>query len=114
MELVLDVETGGETRRVEVGIALTDNDDLIRVVKLCGGDALRRLASEEWSAEAAKAILYVNLVRALVDEPNWDNPPFTYEDFDLDWGDLESFMVDADPEMESALADLSEPIGEEE
>ncbi|KKK63429.1 hypothetical protein LCGC14_2994380 [marine sediment metagenome] len=115
MELVVDVEAGGETRRVEVGLDLAESSDLIRVVALCGIDALRRLSSGSWDNDAAKAILYVNLVRALSDEaPDWDNPPFAFEDVDLDWGELSEFMVELDPEMESTLAAASESLEEEE
>ena len=109
MELVLDVEIGGETRRVEVGLALTDPVDVVRVVNLCGADALARLARGEWSLAAAKAILYVDLVRVLADgTPNWDDPPFAFDAVKLDWGELSEFMVELDPEMESTLAALSE------
>ncbi len=109
MELVLDVEAGGETRRVEVGLALTDPVDVARVVSLCGTDALVRLAEGEWSLAAAKAILYVNLVRVLADgTPDWDDPPFAFNEVDLDWGELSDFMVELDPEMEASLAALSE------
>ena len=109
MELVLDVETDGETRRVDVGFALTDPVDVVRVVNLCGADALARLAQGEWSLAAAKAIIYVSLVRVLADgTPDWDNPPFTFDKVNLDWGDLSEFMVELDPEMESSLAALSE------
>ncbi len=109
MGLVLDVETGGETRRVEVGTTLTDPVDVVRVVNLCGTDALARLAGGEWSLAAAKAILYVDLVRVLADgTPDWDDPPFTFDAVELDWGELSEFMVELDPEMESTLAALSE------
>ena len=114
MELVLDVEAGGVTRRVEVGLGLTETADVARVVSLCGSDALARLARGEWSLAAAKALLYVNLVRTLTDgTPNWDDPPFTFDAVDLDWGELSEFMVELDPVMESALAVTSEPMEEE-
>ena len=109
MELVLDVETGGETRRVDLELGLTDPLDVERVINLCGTDALARLAGGEWSLAAAKAILYVNLVRALADgTPNWDDPPFAFNAVELDWGELSEFMVELNPEMESSLAALSE------
>lgn len=109
MELVVDVEAGGETRRVEVGLGLTDPVDVARVVSLCGVDALARLGDGEWVLSAAKAILYVNLVRALGDgTPDWTNPPFIFADVDLDWGELSEFMVELDPDMEASLAVLSE------
>ncbi len=109
MELVLDVETGGETRRVDVGLTFTDSLDVARVINLCGADALARLANGEWVLAAAKAILYVNLVRALSDgPPDWDNPPFAFDKVNFDWGDLSEFMVEHDPEMEASLAVLSE------
>ena len=109
MELVLDVEAGGVTRRVEVGLGLTDPVDVARVINLCGADALARLAKGEWSLAAAKAILYVNLVGALADgSPDWDDPPFAFAEADLDWGELSEFMVELDPEMETSLAALSE------
>ncbi len=115
MELVLDVEAGGETRRVDVGLGLTDPLDVARVIDLCGADALARLGAGEWVLSAAKAILYVNLVRALADgTPDWDNPPFAFDDVDLDWGELSEFMVELDPEMESTLAAASESLEEEE
>ena len=110
MELVLDVEAGGETRRVEVGLDLAESSDLIRVVALCGVDALRRLSSGSWDNDAAKAILYVNLLRVLADDgadPHWAKPPFRFSEMDLDWGELTEFMVEPDLEMESMLADLS-------
>ena len=108
MELVLDVETDGETRRVDVGLTLTDSLDVVRVVSLCGADALDRLANGEWVLAAAKAILYVNLVRALSDgPPDWDNPPFTFDKMNFDWGELSGFMLELDPEMEDSLAGLS-------
>ena len=114
MELVLDVETHGETRRVDVEFALTDPLDVARVINLCGADALARLAKGEWVLSAAKAILYVNLIRVLADgSPDWDNPPFAFAEVDLDWGELSDFMVELDPEMESALAVTSEPMEEE-
>ncbi len=109
MELVLDVETDGETRRVEVELGLTDPFDVARVINLCGTDALALLAGGEWSLAAAKAILYINLVRVLADgTPNWDDPPFAFDAVNLDWGELSEFMVELDPEMESTLAGLSE------
>ena len=109
MELVLDVEAGGETRRVEVGLDLAESSDLIRVVALCGMDAMRRLSSGSWDNDAAKAILYVNLLRAWSDdEPEWANPPFRFSEVDLDWGELSDFMVKLDPEMEASLAVLVE------
>lgn len=108
MELVLDVETGGETRRVEVGLSITNPLDVARVVELCGADALVRLAREEWEPEAVKAILYVNLISTLADgAPDWEAPPFEFTDLELDWGELSEFMVELDPEMEASLADLS-------
>ncbi len=114
MELVLDVETGGETRRVEVGLGVTDPQDVAKVVDLCGGDALTRLGNGEWSNAAAKAILYVNLIRALSDgTPDWNNPPFAFAEVDLDWGEMSEFMVELDPEMESSLAVASESLEEE-
>ncbi len=114
MELVIDIETDGETRRVDVGLGLTDPLDVVRVINLCGADALTRLGDGEWVLAAAKAILYVNLVRALADgSPDWDAPPFTFDDVDLDWGELSEFMVELDPEMESSLAATSELLEEE-
>ncbi len=108
MELVLDVEAGGETRRVEVGFDLAESSDFIRVVALCGIDAMRRLSSG-WDNDAAKAILYVNLLRAWSDdEPEWANPPFRFSEVDLDWGELSDFMVKLDPAMEASLAVLVE------
>ena len=109
MELVLDVEADGVTRRVEVGLDLAESSDLIRVVALCGIDAMRRLSSGSWDNDAAKAIIYVNLLRAWSDgEPEWANPPFRFSEVDLDWGELSDFMVKLDPAMESSLAALSE------
>jgi len=109
VELVLDVEADGETRRVEVELGLTDPLDVMRVVSLCGADALVRLAKGEWVIAAAKAILYVNLVRALADgTPDWDDPPFAFAEVDLDWGELTDFMIEVDSEMETSLAALSE------
>ena len=109
MELVVDVEADGETRRVDVGLGLTDPVDVARVISLCGTDALARLARGEWSLAAAKAILYVDLVRVLADgTPDWDDPPFTFDAVELDWGQLSEFMVELDPELESSLAALSE------
>ncbi len=111
MELVVDVEADGETRRVEVGLDLAESSDLIRVVALCGIDAMRRLSSGSWDNNAAKAILYVNLLRALADdeaEPHWAKPPFKFSEMDLDWGELSEFMVEPDLEMESMLASMSE------
>ena len=105
MELVVDVNTDGETRRVEIGLALTDSQDVARVIGLCGADALVRLAKGEWVLSAAKAIIYVNLIGAL---DGWDEPPFTFDEVDLDWGELDDFMVELDPEMESSLAAVSE------
>ncbi len=116
MELVVDVEADGETRRVEVGLDLTESSDLIRVVALCGVDALRRLSSGSWDNDAAKAILYVNLLRVLADDggdPHWAKPPFKFSDMDLDWGSLTEFMVEPNPEMEAVLADASESLEEE-
>ncbi len=109
MELVLDIEAGGETRRVDVGLGLTDPADVEEVVRLCGAEALFRLADGEWSIDAAKAILYVALIKEMTDgSPDWDNPPFSFDDLDLDWGELSEFMVELDPEMEATLAGLSE------
>ena len=111
MELVVDVEADGETRRVEVGLDLAESSDLIRVVALCGVDALRRLSSGSWDNDAAKAILYVNLLRVLADDgtdPHWATPPFRFSEMDLDWGELTEFMVEPDLEMESMLASMSE------
>ena len=114
MDLVLDVETHGETRRVDVGLTLTDPLDVARVINLCGADALARLAKGEWNLAAAKAILYVNLIRALTDgSPDWTDLPFTFDEVDLDWGELSEFMVELDPEMESSLAIASELLEEE-
>ncbi len=108
MELVVDVEADGETRRVDVGLALTDPVDVVRVINLCGADALARLGNGEWVLSAAKAILYVNLVRVLADgSPDWGDLPFTFAEVKLDWGELTEFMVELDPEMESSLAVLS-------
>ncbi len=113
MELVLDIETGGDTRRVDVGLGLTDPADVEQVVKLCGAEDLLRLADGEWSINAAKAIIYVALIKEMADgSPNWDTPPFMFHDLDLDWGELSEFMVELDPEMESTLAGLSELEGE--
>ncbi len=109
MELVVDVEAGGETRRVEVGLDLVESSDLGRVIALCGVDALRRLSSG-WDNDAAKAIIYVNLIRALADD---GAPPFRFSDMDLDWGSLTELMVEPDPEMESILANASEALEEE-
>ena len=109
MELVLDVEAGGVTRRVEVGLDLVESSDLMRVVALCGFDALRRLSSGSWDNDAAKAILYVNLLRAWSDdETKWANPPFRFSEMNLNWGELSEFMVEPDSEMEVSLALLSE------
>ncbi len=110
MELVLDIETGGETRRVDVGLGLTDPADVEEVVRLCGAEDLLRLADGEWSIDAAKAILYVALIKEMADDgsPDWDNPPFSFDDLDLDWGELSEFMVELNPEMEATLAGLSE------
>ena len=111
MELVVDVEAGGETRRVEVGLDLAESSDLIRVVALCGIDAMRRLSSGSWDNDAAKAILYVNLLRVLADDgtdPHWAKPPFRFSEMDINWGKLSEFMVEPDLEMESSLAALSE------
>ena len=111
MELVVDVETDGVTRRVEVGLDLVESSDLVRVVALCGVDALRRLSSGSWDNNAAKAIIYVNLLRVLVDDgadPHWAQPPFRFSEMDLDWGELTEFMVEPDLEMESMLAGMSE------
>ena len=114
MELVLDVETDGETRRVEVGLALTDPLDMARVIDLCGAEALARLGDGEWVLDAAKAILYVNLVNTLTDgSPDWDAPPFAFDEVDLDWGELSEFMFDPDPMMLASLVDASEPLEEE-
>ena len=114
MELVLDVEAGGVTRRVEVGLGLTDPVDVARVIGLCGVDALVRLGDGEWVLSAAKALLYVNLVRVLADgSPNWDDPPFAFAEVEFDWGEFAEFMVELDPEMESVLAVASEPLEEE-
>ncbi len=113
--MVVDVEADGETRRVEVGLGLTDSLDVARVISLCGADALTRLGDGEWVLSAAKAILYVNLVRVLGDgTPDWTDPPFTFADVELDWGELSEFMVELNPEMESVLANSSEPLEEEE
>ncbi len=111
MELVLDVEAGGETRRVEIGLDLAESSDLMRVVALCGIDALRRLSSGSWDNDAAKAILYVKVLRAFADdgaEPHWVKPPFRFSEMNLNWGELSDFMVKLDPEMEASLAALSE------
>ena len=114
MELVVDVEVGGATRRVEVGLELSDHADVVRVVSLCGADALDHLAKGEWSFPAAKALLYVNLVSALADgTPDWNDPPFAFVEFDLEWGELADFIVQPDPEMEAALADASKLLEEE-
>ena len=114
MELVVDVEADGETRRVEVGLDLVESADLGRVVALCGVDALRRLSSG-WDNDAAKAILYVNLIRVLADDgaDPQSNPPFKFSEMDLDWGELTEFMVELNPEMESVLANASEALEEE-
>ncbi len=110
MELVVDVKADGETRRVEVGLDLVESSDLGRVVVLCGVDALRRLSSGSWDNDAAKAIIYVNLLRVLADDEAtvFAKPPFQFSDMDLDWGPLTEFMVEPDLEMEAALAVLSE------
>ncbi len=114
MELVLDVEAGGETRRVEVGLDLAENADLIRVVALCGVDAMSRLSSGSWDNDAAKAIIYVNLLRALADGADPQAKPlFKFSDMDLDWGSLTEFMVEPNPAMEAILADASESMKEE-
>ena len=114
VELVVDVEAGGVTRRVEVGLGLTDPLDGARVINLCGADALARLAKGEWSLTAAKALLYVNLVRVLTDgSPDWNDPPFAFGEVDLDWGELSEFMLEPNPEMEAVLADASESMEEE-
>lgn len=112
MELVVDVEIDGETRRVEVAMGLTDPVDVVRVINLCGAGNLARLASGEWVVSAVKAILYVNLVQTLAggSTVNWNSPPFLLDDVDLDWGDMSEFMVELDSDMESVLADLSELV----
>jgi len=116
VELVVDVKADGETRRVEVGLDLVESSDLGRVVVLCGVDALRRLSSGSWDNDAAKAIIYVNLLRVLADDgadPLWAKPPFKFSDMDLDWGNLSEFVVEPDLEMESVLAVISESTEEE-
>ena len=112
MELVLDVETGGVTRRVKVGLDLAESRDLLRVVAMCGVEPLQRLSSGVWDNTAAKAVIYVNLLRALSDgEPEWANPPFEFSEMDFDWGLYSEFMVDPDPQLEASLAAISEATG---
>ncbi len=83
------------------------------MVALCGVDALRRLSSG-WDNDAAKAIIYVNLLRVLADDgdPHWANPPFRFSDMNLNWGPLTEIMVEPNPEMEAVLADASEALEE--
>ena len=111
MELVLDVETGGETHRVKVGLDLAESD-LLRVVAMCGIEPLERLTSGVWDNTAAKAVIYINLLRALSDgEPEWAEPPFKFTAMDFDWGLYSEFMVDPDPQLEASLAAVSESTG---
>ena len=108
MELVVDVKTAGLIQQVEVDLVLTDPRDVARVIDLCGADDLARLAKGEWVLSAAQAILYVNLIRVLVGDSDWVDPPFTFDRVDLDWGELSAFMGELDLDMESALSELME------
>ncbi len=75
MEFVLDVETGGETRQVELDLTLSE-EEFLTVSDLCGGDALVSLALGEWSEPVARAILFVRL-----------QPECSFDDFFVDWPD---------------------------
>lgn len=118
MNLAVDVDTGEGPRTVEIGTTLADPEDLTRVVGICGREALVELVGKGWNAEAAKAVVYVNLVKTL-NGGEWPEDPvaremkfFAYEDMRLDWGDLEPFMVEPDWDMEADLAAMSESLGE--
>lgn len=112
MKLAVEVEQDGGPVPVEVDTELANSVDTYRVITLVGYGPLRRLAAGEWDPDAAKGIIYVNLMRALSDgDPDWDNLPFDFSEMDLDWGEMTPHM-EPDPEMESALADLSEEVSE--
>ena len=109
MELALEIVKDGQTQPVTVGTDLADPSDVARAVALVGRDPVLDLARGEWNPIAAKAMIYVNILRAM--EADFVEPPFLFENMTLDWGDLTPYM-NPDPEMESALADLSEEVSE--
>ncbi len=97
MELALEVERDGTTQTVGVSTKLVESVDTFRVVAICGVDPLTELAEGRFNFDAAKAILYVNLIRVLADgEPDWEHPPIDYVDFDLDWGGFTEYLTEPD------------------
>ncbi len=110
MELVLDVEVRGETRRVEVDMVFTDPVDTAMVFNLCGFEEVKLATAGEWRLPAVKAMIYVKLVRESVDGAvDWNQPPFELEDVELDWGELSDLMLERDHDMEALLAAASKP-----
>ena len=107
MELTAEITVGDKSHTVTVGTDLQETADVMRVSALVGSDKIRKLADGEWDSDAASAVIYVNIVRALVDEPDWTNPPFKFSDMRLDWGLLEDLM---DETVESDLAEMSEEL----
>lgn len=106
MELALEVEAGGTTRRVDVDLALSP-DDVLVAASLASAEALGRMHRGEYVEEAAQAIIYINLVRALSEgEPDWLNPPVDFDAFCENW----ESEPEPDLEMEAGLAELSEDL----
>ena len=104
MELALEVERDGRVETHTVGTDLSNADDLLWVVALAGRDAVYELAQGSWNPAAARAIIYVNLNRAL--GADMHGPAFPFGDMVLNWGEYTPYL-EADPAMESALDDLS-------
>lgn len=113
LDVSVEVGNGTAMRTVEIGLTLADSKDLVRVVEHCGREALTELVHKGWNESAAKAILYVNLIRAL-NEGDWPDPAdmsgvsFSYEQMDFDWGPYAPYMLEPDWDLEAELAELSE------
>lgn len=112
MRIAIELEVEGEVRAVEVPLALDSHEDTIRAAALCGMPAFQALAQGEWNPDAAKAILYINLVRYFNDNvwPEEEVDHLTaFRALDLDWGEFSSLNID--PVMEDSLNAISS-IGE--
>ena len=82
MELSLTVTLPTGEEQVDVDLTL-NTEETARVMRLMGGAGpLAELARGTWNADAARAILYVNLADRY---PLW---PLAFDQFTVDFGDV--------------------------
>lgn len=102
MNLVLEVERNGKTDTVEVATELADWLDTARVLALCGPEALTEMAKGVFNPDAARAILYVNLVHAVAEgEIDWSDPPIAWDECVFDDLPAPDVEFEADIPMET-------------